>query len=139
MTDILYTQLAERFCNTEDRKSTLSMYGADERIHMTVAHKKFSALEEQEPAIQLANKVFEGIPHHFGIEGKMQPALYFENLPFELDHYHGHCIEVAIPNTFLQMTFWTGNRGKPDLETDQRKRYFEFSQGLYRLFLRDKQ
>ncbi|KHO54614.1 MAG: hypothetical protein QT10_C0014G0012 [archaeon GW2011_AR19] len=136
MTKILFSRLRKIF----PEPNKVSIYGAYERIYLSLHHKKFadavSVNVSHKNLKELASKIFE-IPFEYEKRGEIGPAIFFEPKINRRSHqnYQQHYIKVSLPLKFPEIEISTGNRGSEFLFRKQRDDYYKFVEETYFLFL----
>ncbi len=146
MTDILFKRFRERFPPIGDRER-ITIYEAYERIYLDLIEREFveaPQFDSLDKIKDLASKTFDVNFYwgysHYNMSHNV-PTIIFDpkcgtkKLMEYDDWYSCHSIEVDIPSFHLVITISTGNRGRADLIEKQRDKYFEFVEGVYKLFL----
>lgn len=148
MSDVLYRVLCKKYPpvgpNNFSRVTLYPLNGGEkgiERIHLNLVEKVF--LDRKKPLVEpnvveeLAKKIFEDVNHNFYEEQEEGNVIFFR--PKEIDEYSqnytGHYIAVHDPLIIPKITISTGNRGIMKLHKRQRKKYLQFVNDLYGIFL----
>lgn len=133
MTQKLYEMFKKKY---PQKYNNSSIYGADERINISLKDKLFIGNTDLMPLSELneiCNKYFRGF---YKIEDAKNFSLRGIFVLFEVDglrkyqNYFGHSFWIPqfIP---LDMEISTGNRGNFLLEDRQRENYFEFVNDIF--------
>ena len=137
MTDVLADILRKEYppLNGVERVST---YENNERIYLNL----IPLIALFPPMFTDSNKIFEiakntfDVPFKFEKRGDIGEAVFFE--PAINDKYHqnhfGHYIHIDLPFSYPLITIFTGNRGAVSLIAQQRQRYFDFVNKVYKSF-----
>jgi hypothetical protein len=139
MTSKLYEMLVREYPSEKgDARSRISIYGADERIYLSLFNRIFSGKDNL-----MSAEGIEGIARRFFNlfyamreinKGELTIVLNPEG-DMDKREYDGHLIIVHSHFLFPEMEIWTGNRGKTVLEEEQRGKYFGFVKEVYEKFL----
>lgn len=140
MTSLLVKMLKEKFPETgKDSFSRLEIYGADERIYLSLYNKIF--LEKNCPLISLkeiediAGKIFTDVNFEFKEQGDLKYIISFESTNENNRVYDGHYIKVHEPFYIPMFTISTGNRVSSFLHKTQRINYFNFVKEINERFI----
>lgn len=138
MTSKLYEMLVKEYLlETKDSRREISIYGADERIYLSLFHRIFIGKDKLITPEEI-NRIARGF---FGLFYKMkeidknQTIIFNSDSDMEYEEYHGHLIIVHGHFLFPEMEIWTGNRGNCILTEEQRQKYFGFVKEVYNQFI----
>ena len=152
MTDILFNRFRNRFPPLNGYEK-ITIYGAYERIYLDLIGREFMSapfINPEDEIKTLASKVFDvnfewGYSYYdaktknpeiiFNPAGLSKDKGGTEELMRYQDNYSGHTIEIKLPARNPEITISTGNRGKTLLLDEQRDKYFEFVEEIYKIFL----
>jgi len=146
MTDLLVKMFEKEFPNIGGVSDTrISIYGADERVYLTLNHKVLADNKSKRPFIKIeeitnvANNLFTDINFDLGeFEGPRTGYIILFR-PLEINDYSrrhaGHSIKIHEPYFFPEFTISTGNRGDAKLHKRQRLNYFNFVKAINETFI----
>lgn len=150
MTFILCERFKQRFPPINEYKR-ISVYEDYERIYLNLIEKEFLSapcINPKEEIEELAKKTFdvnfECKSLNDGGDSRLAILFFPIILPKgkmneEEFKYHqwfdDHSIEISLPARYPDITISTGNRGRTDLLDRQRDLYYNFTEGVYNLFL----
>ena len=135
MTQKLYKMFKEKY---SQKWNSFSIYGADERICLTLRDRIFidkSNLIKLSELEEISKKYFNGF---YEIrDGKLMQLrgivlILNPNQKFEKKEYNNHSFWLStFPNLPLDMEISTGNRGEFLLTKNQREKYFNFVKDIF--------
>jgi hypothetical protein len=133
----------------------ISVHGLGERIELNfcderlitnakrrLKKKDVTKFNNYEIIEKIAEEIFAAgtdfdVDFLYEIRGDIGPAIFF--MPSKNDsynqNYHGHYIQVHLPNIYPQITIAIGKRENSFLLDKQRENYFEFVKQVHGLFL----
>lgn len=122
---------------TGNSRSRISIYGADERINLSLFHRSFigkGKLITPEEIDRIAGEFFSLFYKMRQID-RNQVIILNPDDDMEYAEYKGHLIIVNGHFLFPEMEIWTGNRGNVILTEEQRQKYFGFVKEIYEKFV----
>ncbi len=137
MTEKLLGMLKEKFPTEKGvSRSAFDIYGAWERIYVTLFHRYYTESKSYGPFISLSEieKISKEIFPDVSFECKEKKSILESgaNILFgpqpnqEHKNYYGHVLEIFSNMVAPYFTINTGWRGNSGLTEDQRQRYLEF-------------
>ena len=147
MSDKLYEMLCKRFPPVGPKGYTrVSIYPPGEEkliegIHLNLIEKVFLSIKKpllnSEVIESLASHIFNDIHYDFYKNQEEGDVILFR--PREVDdyaqRYANHYIAIHHPLKYPKITISTGNRGRTELNSRQREKYYQFVIELNDLFL----
>ena len=151
MSDKLVEMFRKRYPLTPrgyDRIYTYPPNGSIERIHLHLVEKDFlKFLDKKKPLADIssikniAQEVFNDIGCKFYTLEEQGIDNIFSFYPKKMDDYNesytGHFIEIREPLIIPKIMISTGNRGRIKLHDRQRKKYFQFINEVYDIFVQN--